>query len=460
MMAVKNIVFNHDITLIGPYTSLGGVFQGPIYYYLLSIPTFLLGGDPWGAVVLMLLISLAVVAVSSFWMYRLFGLKAGLVTLVLFSLSPQAIAASTFSWNPHPMWLVISVFVFSFIEINLGRKKFCLLMWPSVALMFHFQSALGFFFSIASISYFLVFQRKLFLNKFSAWGISLAGLLFLPQILFELRHNFLMSHSVIELLKGNNTSLSVTGENLSPSSLFNDHLNTHRLIFRSAFPSQKFLDLMPKTLFLFTFISSLYFLSKNKFSKTEFIALKSLVTLFLIIFGFTMFYPFLLRQWFLTGFEVFYIVIFSIVLSKLLNFASGKVFLAALIFLMFAYSIMRTAEVYRSNDSGGVAKKQGKLEAIRYIHTDAKGEKYNLLIFTPPVYTFAYDYLIWWDSRKSGYDTPGNEKKGLTYLLMEPDPGQKDTYIGWLETVIINGKVLSEVKLSSGFIIQKRLFGN
>jgi len=50
MMAVKSILYDHHLTLIGPYTSLQGVFQGPIWYYLLSVFTFLFGGDPWGSV--------------------------------------------------------------------------------------------------------------------------------------------------------------------------------------------------------------------------------------------------------------------------------------------------------------------------------------------------------------------------------------------------------------------------
>src|SRR5574342_792592 len=68
MMAVKSIVFEHHLTLIGPYTSLGGVFQGPFYYYLLSVPAFLTSGDPLGPLVLMLLISMAVPVVVFFFL--------------------------------------------------------------------------------------------------------------------------------------------------------------------------------------------------------------------------------------------------------------------------------------------------------------------------------------------------------------------------------------------------------
>src|SRR3989344_4140977 len=56
MMEVKKIVFDHKLTLIGPYTSLGGVFQGPLFYYLLAIPTALFEGNPWGNIFIMLVL--------------------------------------------------------------------------------------------------------------------------------------------------------------------------------------------------------------------------------------------------------------------------------------------------------------------------------------------------------------------------------------------------------------------
>src|SRR3989338_5013558 len=49
-LAVKKIVEDHKLTLIGPelgngYSGISYVFHGPIYYYFLSIPFLLTGGD-------------------------------------------------------------------------------------------------------------------------------------------------------------------------------------------------------------------------------------------------------------------------------------------------------------------------------------------------------------------------------------------------------------------------------
>ena len=49
-------------------------------------------------------------------------------------------------------------------------------------------------------------------------------------------------------------------------------------------------------------------------------------------------------------------------------------------------------------------------------------------------------------------------RKGLVYLLIEKDTSKPWSYQGWLETVIKDGDVINTEQLTSGFIIQKRLF--
>ena len=63
MLAAKNIVVNHKLTLIGTEVGAGsagisGVFHGPIYYYMLAVPFILFNGDPASMVSLMLLFGL------------------------------------------------------------------------------------------------------------------------------------------------------------------------------------------------------------------------------------------------------------------------------------------------------------------------------------------------------------------------------------------------------------------
>src|SRR3990167_1190918 len=160
MLAVKKIVFDHDLTLIGPYTSLGGVFQGPFYYYLLAFPTFLTNGDPVGAMYAMAVITLLTIAAAYYFYGILFGRDAALFTSFLFAVSPEAVAAATYIWNPHPMWLLITLYCFLLYLARYKNQKYHMALWPVIFLMFHFQMAFGVFLFMATVLYFLAFGDR------------------------------------------------------------------------------------------------------------------------------------------------------------------------------------------------------------------------------------------------------------------------------------------------------------
>ena len=112
------------------------------------------------------------------------------------------------------------------------------------------------------------------------------------------------------------------------------------------------------------------------------------------------------------------------------------------------------------SDYGGTAKIKGKIDAIDYIYKQEKGKPFGLLVFSPPVYTYPYDYLLWWHGqRKYGY-IPYSDKKETFYLLIESDPAKPWSYNGWLETVIKTGNVEWTKTLPSGFIVQKRIINS
>src|SRR3990167_2738500 len=211
MLAVKGILYDNHPTLIGPSTSLRGVFQGPLWYYLLAFSVGVFGGDPWGGIVLMVVISILVLLIVYFWMKKLFGEKVAIITIFLFAVSPEASAAATYAWNPHPMWLLIVAYIFTFYSVIYKSNKFNIILWPIIGLMFHFQTALAVFILLATGIYCLVFERKIFTKNFII-GIALFLCTFIPQILFDIRHDFLMSKSALSLFIGSEQGLFVGGE--------------------------------------------------------------------------------------------------------------------------------------------------------------------------------------------------------------------------------------------------------
>lgn len=457
MIAVRSIVFDHHLTLIGPYTSLQGVFQGPLWYYLLSVPTFITNGDPWGSVVLMLLLSLSILLIVFFRLRADFGNTTALLTAFLFAVCPEAVAAATYSWNPHPMWLLIPVSTLSFYEVIKKRYGFHLFLWPTLSLMFHFETALAVFLLLSYLIVAAVFYRENLKTKFFLCGIGIACLFFLPQIVFDIRHNFLMSSSVLKIFAGSKQGLLIKGESLYYPGLVNNHVAAFFENFRSGFSDGRSIVLFAKLLSVVIVFFLLFGKKYKLFTTNEYKFGVLLARILIVVYLLSFLYPFPIRYWFLTGFQSYYLLLFGLVLGALWRHKRGRIFVLVTIVIFMLPVLRRLQLLYITppND-GGVAKIKGKIDAIDYVYNKAQGKNFGLLVFTPPVNTDAYDYLIWWHGNKQYGYVPHSNKKGEFYLLIEPDPGQSWTYQGWLDTVIKTGEIKSTVTLPSGFIIQQR----
>lgn len=458
MMAVKSILYDHHLTLIGPSTSLRGVFQGPLWYYLLAFSTASFGGDPWGGIVLMFAISIVVLVVVYFWMKKLFGETVALTTTFLFAVSPEAIAAATFAWNPHPMWLLIVIYVFLFYSTIHKSRKFNLILWPIIGFMFHFQTAMGFFIFSGSIIYILFFSRKTIVNKYFLIGIILLLCTFIPQVLFDLRHDFLMSRSIISLFTGSDQGLFAGGEKVKYTKIMSEHIFAFYNNFKSAFINDGIAKYIPD-FFILLIISGVFLVIKKSsiFTKTGSAFILFISQLLSIIFLLSFVYPFPMRSWFLTGFQSFHLIFIGAVLGKLFRFRVVKIAIILIFLTNIFYSVKKVDSLYfHPPNDGGAEKIKGKLAAVDYVYNNSKDRNFNLLVFTPAVITDAYDYLIWWHGGKKYNYIPGKEKNGTFYLLIESDYSKPWSYKGWLETVIKTGAIQETKKLPSGIIIQKR----
>lgn len=454
MMAVKDIVYGHHLTLIGPYTSLQGVFQGPLWYYLLSIPTILTHGDPWGGIALMWVISILVLLSVFFSLHKLFGFTTGIIGMAFVAFCPEAIAAATFAWNPHPMWLLITLFLFV-LYLSTIHKKWLFLLWSLIALMFHFETAMGVVIAIASIIFSLIYLKKWIISKENLYGILLSILFFSPQIIFDVRHNFLMTHSLLRVFQGSNQGLIVRGEHLGILHTVPNNLQALLTNYLSSFvplPGDRFVPFLLLVLVVCTFF--VIKIGNRYLQQKDFIEKIGVVTCIIIILE--LFYPFPLRFWFITGFQIAYILLISVVLGIIANRIIGKLGIMLLFILFLYFSFPGVYKKYAHPDYGGVAKYQGKLDAVKYLYSDSHYDLAHVLIFTPPVYTDPYDYLLWWYAKNNGYRVPDSQKNGTFYLLMETNPYEPWSYQGWLETVIKSGKIVITTTLPSGLIIQKR----
>lgn len=459
-LEVKKIVVDHHLTLIGTQVGgAGGFFQGPGWYYLLAIPFFLTGGNPYGAIALMFFLGMATVFLTFIFASEMFDKWTGIAVAFLTAVSPALIANTRFVWPPFPIYLLTVFFLFFLYKIFQNKEKFFPLLTCTVGLMAHFEIATaGLFFGHLFFLVPILFIKKLISFRYFVLGILSFVLPFTPLILFDLRHNFLLSKGMMNFLTSNdNSSHQVTY--LYITKMFENHYAAFKYNFAAAFSS----DILLVVIFILLIIGTYYILVSKRYSFAQ-----KLFTLYLAIspivfFLLSMIYIWPMWEWWIRHLQIYYLFLLGIVLVSLWRNYFAKAIVSVIILIMLANSIKHIVNFYKNdfNDYGGTNKIKGKLQAIDYIYQDAKGKPFGILIFSPPIYTYPYDYLLWWyGEKKYGYE-PYTEKKGTFYLLIEGDPHQPWTYGGWMETVVKTGKIIETKTLSpSGFIIQKRTAEN
>lgn len=448
-VAVKNIVVNHKPTLIGAEVGSGmaglqGLFHGPFYFYLLAIPFIIFHGDPYGGLLLMFAFGLLTIVVGFVFGKKVFGPWGGILLSSLIALSPPIISQSRFIWSPHPAAFFI-ILAFYFIYLSYSKNKRNLFLGAFfTGFIYNFEFAMAVPLSAAVFLYTLFLLRK----QLQYFIFVLAGfvLAFIPLLIFEVKHGFKALHGLGNYL----SQPSKTGINIDLAPFLHN--------FSDTFPKQ---TIIPLVLILLIFIIGLIFFvikekRKNLSSFIFFLSVTWLVTVIIMSFVKThIFEYYLIHLNLITIFLFAYIIVqayeikhryFQIVLTVI--FAT---------FLLYGTQNSILVTKYDLQDYGGMTKIRGKIDAINFIYDDAKGKQFGLFVFYPPVYTYPYDYLIWWHGQKKYHYLPHNEKKGLFYLLIEKDLGKPWSYKGWLETVIKTGKVVKTTELPSGFIIQKRV---
>lgn len=95
-LIVKDMVDIHHFPLIGPPTSVGNIYLGPLYYYMMFVPMALFGLNPVATSVMVALIGVMTV-ITIYYLGKIwFGRVAGLMSSFLYAISPVNINYSNF----------------------------------------------------------------------------------------------------------------------------------------------------------------------------------------------------------------------------------------------------------------------------------------------------------------------------------------------------------------------------
>ena len=101
-LVVKKILVNYDFPLLGAPTSVGNMYNGPLYYYMMASSMAVWWMNPVAAAIMVALIGTATVGLIYYLAREWFGKVAAMISATLYALSPVNIIYSRSSWNPNP----------------------------------------------------------------------------------------------------------------------------------------------------------------------------------------------------------------------------------------------------------------------------------------------------------------------------------------------------------------------
>src|SRR3990167_4395549 len=101
-IVIKEILVDHDFPLLGPVTSIGNMYLGPLYYYMMAVPMAIFWLNPVAAAGMVAIITTAAVGLIYYLGKSWFGFWAGVLSSFLYAISPVNINYGRSSWNPNP----------------------------------------------------------------------------------------------------------------------------------------------------------------------------------------------------------------------------------------------------------------------------------------------------------------------------------------------------------------------
>lgn len=400
LLDIRVLAGFHDFQVSGPTTSITGLNLGPFYYYFNLLPFWVSGGNPQALVYWNIAWFLAA-GVMIYWFFWKRNIVLGFMISSIFLMSPQLFSVTRYFWNANAVvYFIVFYFLglWNFIENN--TKRNAIILGIVAGLVIQFEAAFGSLCVAFSILV-VLFGRKNFINY-------LLGLLpwFLPQLAFEIKHNFRMTKLFIGMLTGENTIL---GEKVPLDQVLNIHWKTITPFFEGQF-------MLPYGIGFGLLLIGLLVILANKNYRKVGLYLIGFITFAFIYY--TAIYHHELKMWYLEGIRVWYSFVIGLAMMILAKYKKILYVLVALFLIRSFYLTVGDQQKYidengKSNDPKNMANLVRNVDWV-YKKMDGKGFKaYN---YVPEVYDYPTQYLYWWHGvKKYGY-MPEEVSYSITYV--------------------------------------------
>lgn len=198
MVVVHRFLTKGDLMFIGPQTSIGNMYLGPWYYYLIAPALLFAFFNPVGPAVLVALLSVFAVWLIWYVAKKMFDRETAVLAAAIFALSPTIIGYSTFSWNPNimPLFSLLSIwFTWKIWHENDFKKIPYLALSLVMVLNSHYLGLLllppvFLFWTLGLRGNWSKNTRRSYI-LYSVFSLLIFFLLMSPLLIFDFGHNFI-----------------------------------------------------------------------------------------------------------------------------------------------------------------------------------------------------------------------------------------------------------------------------
>jgi glycosyltransferase involved in cell wall biosynthesis len=216
-LVVKKILVEHDFPLLGPGTSIGNMYLGPLYYYMMSVPMAIFWLNPVAAAGMVTILAIFTVGLIYYLGSRWFGFWAGALSAYLYAISPVNIIYGRSSWNPNPAPFFALLSILGLYKVHkTGNFRWFIL--TGVALAFAAQMHYLALVLIPIVGVLWLYEVSLHVrgklvkkHLVSGTLIAIVAFLFLmsPLLIFDLKYNFMNFHAVSTFFSNRETTVNV-----------------------------------------------------------------------------------------------------------------------------------------------------------------------------------------------------------------------------------------------------------
>jgi len=450
-LVIRDIVENHKMTLIGSKTDIDGIFHGPFYYYLAAIPFALSEGNPFAVSLFLILLQSITVFPIFLLGFELTGSKrAGYLGAILYAVSFGAIAYARWLSNP-PLSIPLSVLFFLFfLRFVQGKKWFLMGVAVVYGLLGQAEFINYYIYGVIVFSLMFIYRRILLKADKKIIVVALiAGstVSFFNIILFDIRHKFLITQSLLGLLSGKSGySLSFT------TALFdNIRMFIQQYTYATAASSQIF----GRILLVATIGVILHELKKNKHIV--------LLIIWIIVppLSLALLRHNVLEQLYV-GLIAGYILSTVVIINwffdrghKLIGVGVISILLYVNLHAVFK-NLPSNLDVFFQNPQPQ-AYYGDQLAIIDWVHEQSNGRPYSIQVYTIPYFwQDHWDYLFWYKRIKDQVKTENNTGQTITFVITQKDRSNPLFLNNWYDDTLVRfGKPVRQFEAGE-YIVEER----